>query len=132
MKKQMLHLIYPFNCFQNLQKLEIVIRINRSCNLIRINRSWKLLFLSILLEFRLDFTKFLAQSKVHIFWEGHNFLRNIHRRFVLCKGQLILKCLFGVFNFFQKTDKNTSHSSENEFTRSFFGRIHGLIICFWN
>ena len=25
-----------------------------------------------------------ALHKVHIFWEGHNFLRNLHRRFDLC------------------------------------------------
>ena len=29
------------------------------------------------------------QSKVHIFWEGHKFLRNLHCRFVLCSnGQI--------------------------------------------
>ena len=28
-------------------------------------------------------------SKVHIFWEGHKILRNLHRRFVLCSnGQI--------------------------------------------
>ena len=48
------------------------------------------------------------------------------------KGQLISKCLSGVFNFFLKTNENTSHSSKNEFICSFFGRIHGLIICFRN
>ena len=48
------------------------------------------------------------------------------------KGQLILKCLFVDFDFFQKTNKNTSQSSKNEFISSFFGRIHGLTICFWN
>ena len=42
------------------------------------------------------------------------------------KGQIISKCLFGVFNFLQKTNKNMSHSSKNEFIHSFFGRIHGL------
>ena len=46
------------------------------------------------------------------------------------KGQIISKCLFGVFNFFQKTNANTSHTSKNEFIRSFFGRILGLTICF--
>ena len=51
---------------------------------------------------------------------------------ILVKGQLILKCLFGVFNFFQKLKKNTSHSSKNEFIHSFFGRIQGLTICFRN
>ena len=48
------------------------------------------------------------------------------------KGQIISKCLFGVFNFFQKTNENTSHSSKNEFIHSFFGRIHGLTVCFRN
>ena len=48
------------------------------------------------------------------------------------KGQIISKCLFGVFNFFQKTNKNTSHTSKNEFIHSFFGRIHDLTICFRN
>ena len=29
------------------------------------------------------------RDKVHIFWEGHKFLRNLHRRFVLCSnGQI--------------------------------------------
>ena len=30
------------------------------------------------------------------------------------KGQIILKCLFGVFNFFQKTNENTSHTKQNK------------------
>ena len=47
------------------------------------------------------------------------------------KGQVISKGFFGVFNFFQKTNKNTSHSRKNEFIPLFFGRIHGLTICFW-
>ena len=37
------------------------------------------------------------------------------------KGQIISKCLFGVFNFFQETNKNTSHSSKK--------RIHSFV--FW-
>ena len=48
------------------------------------------------------------------------------------KGQMISKRLFGVFNFFQKTNENTSHSSKNEFISLFSGRIHGLTICFRN
>ena len=48
------------------------------------------------------------------------------------KGQLISKCLFGVVNFFQKTNGNTSHTSKNKLVCSFFGRIHGLTICFRN
>ena len=42
------------------------------------------------------------------------------------KGQLISKCLFGVFTFFQKTNKNKSTSSKVEFVPSFFGRNVGL------
>ena len=30
----------------------------------------------------------VASGKVHIFWEGHKFLRNLHRRFVLSKSQI--------------------------------------------
>ena len=36
------------------------------------------------------------------------------------KGQLISKYLFVDFNFFQKTNENTSHISKNGFIRSFF------------
>ena len=46
------------------------------------------------------------------------------------KGQVISKGFFGVFNFFQKTNENISHSIRNEFICSFFGRIHSLTICF--
>jgi len=45
---------------------------------------------------------------------------------------MILKCLFGDFNFFQKTNENRLHSSKNQFICSFLGRIHGLTICFPN
>ena len=38
------------------------------------------------------------------------------------KGQLISKCIFGVFTFFQKTNENKSTSSKVEFVRLFFGR----------
>ena len=48
------------------------------------------------------------------------------------KGQIISKCLCGVLNFFQKTNKNTSHTSKNKSICSFFGRIHDLTICFRN
>ena len=47
------------------------------------------------------------------------------------KGQLISKCLFGVFNFLQKTNKNKSHSSKIEFFCSFFGGNVGLKKSFW-
>ena len=52
--------------------------------------------------------------------------------FFYTKGQIISKCLFGVFNFFQKTNENTSHTSKNEFICSIFGRINSLTICFRN
>ena len=42
-------------------------------------------------------------------------------RLYVTKGQIISKCLFGVFNFFQKTNEYTSHSSKN--------RIHSFV--FW-
>ena len=32
--------------------------------------------------------------KVHIFWEGHKILWNLHRRFVLCVGRSILQWRF--------------------------------------
>ena len=38
--------------------------------------------------------------------------------FCAFKGQLILKWLFGVFNFLQKTNKNKSHCSKIEFVWS--------------
>ena len=47
----------------------------------------------------------------------------------LYKGHLISKCLFGVFNFSQKTNENMStwgiilHSSKVEFFRSFLGEL---------
>ena len=31
----------------------------------------------------------IETDKVHIFWEGHKFLRNFHRRFVLCSNSQI-------------------------------------------
>ena len=37
------------------------------------------------------------------------------------EGQIILECLFGVFNFLQKTNNLRFHSSKVEFVRSFFG-----------
>ena len=42
------------------------------------------------------------------------------------KGQLISKCLLGVFTFFQKTNENKLTSSKVKFVCSFFGRILGL------
>ena len=42
------------------------------------------------------------------------------------KGQLISKCLFGVFTFFQKTNENKSTSSKVEFVCSFFWKKRRL------
>ena len=47
-------------------------------------------------------------------------------------GQLISKFLFCVFNFFQKRNKNTSHSLKTNSFVCFFGRIYDLTICFRN
>ena len=62
--------------------------------------------------------------------ENLQFLRDFRRNKglvnsqMLCpsKDQLISKCLFGVFNFFQKMNENKSTSSKVEFDCSFFGR----------
>ena len=40
---------------------------------------------------------------------------------MLGKGHLISKWFFEVVDFLQKTNENTSHTSKNEFIRSFFG-----------
>jgi hypothetical protein len=52
-------------------------------------------------------------------WKKGDFLTKILK----VKGQIISKCLFGVFNFFQKTNENTSHSSKNKFICSFFEEL---------
>jgi hypothetical protein len=44
----------------------------------------------------------------------------VTKKMLLTKGQLILKCLFGVFNFFKKINENMLHSSKNEVIRLFF------------
>ena len=51
-----------------------------------------------------------GQGKVHIFWEGHKILRNLHLTFVLCKGQLISECLFDFFKFSKKPTKQIDES----------------------
>ena len=48
----------------------------------------------------------------------------------ITKGQLISKRFISGRGFSQKTNKKSSHTSKNEFIRSFFGRILGLTICF--
>ena len=81
-----------------------------------------------MLGYLILFWKFLIQCKIDLIF-SHNFQFK-SKNFAQVKGQIISKCLLGVFNFFQKTNKNTLHSSKNEFIFFFFGRIHGLTICF--
>ena len=52
--------------------------------------------------------------------------KNLFWNILFPKGQLISKCLFGVFTFFQKTNENKSTSSKVKFVCSFFGRNVGL------
>ena len=72
-----------------------------------------------------------VQSVRYIFEKSIHLAQN-YAPCPILKGQLISKCLFGVFKFFQKTNKNSSHSIKNEFIHLFFGRIHDLLICFRN
>ena len=47
------------------------------------------------------------------------------------KGQIISKYLFGVFNFFQKTNENSLHTSRNELFCSFLlknSRLDNLLL----
>ena len=41
----------------------------------------------------------VASGKVHIFWEGHKFLRNLHRRFVLCTVVMVKSTVEILQNF---------------------------------
>ena len=76
----------------------------------------------------------------YLFWEYFYFEKIIYNYYALkkngnnmllhSKGQLISKWFFGIIDFLQKTNENTSHTSKNEFIRSFFGRILGLTIFF--
>ena len=49
----------------------------------------------------------------------------LFRDLMTFEGQVISKGFFGIFNFFQKTNKNTSHSSKNELNCSFFWKNSG-------
>ena len=63
------------------------------------------------------------------FWTGilSHVSKNDDEKTLLLKVQLISKRFSGLVDFLQKTNKNMSHSSKNEFIRSFFGRIHSLM-----
>ena len=67
--------------------------------------------------------------KAIYFWSYFNIYVEIVTAY---KTYKLAKCLFGVFNFFQKPNENTSHSNKNEFIRSFFGRIQGYQKSFRN
>ena len=67
--------------------------------------------------------------KVHIFWEGHKFLRNFHRRFVLCSNGSNLRWRFGkilwpsqniwTLSIFFAKKTSTKNSSWKEFGGNF-------------
>ena len=46
--------------------------------------------------------KLEIQNKVHIFWEGHKYLRNLHRIFVLCSNSQIYSGYFAKFYGFSE------------------------------
>ena len=47
------------------------------------------------------------------------------------KGQLISKCIFGIFTSFKKRNEKKSTSSKVEFVRSFLGRNISLKVSIW-
>ena len=47
------------------------------------------------------------QSKVHMFWEGHNILRNLHQLFALCTASQIIGGDFAKFVAFSEYMKFT-------------------------
>ena len=53
----------------------------------------------------------------------------VHKMDLTCKGQLISKCLFGVFNFAQKTNKNKSTWGISCKVESFCWFLGELRIC---
>ena len=71
-----------------------------------------------------------CQMSIHVtwlcVWDLSCLLGSFSTCTKLAKGQLISKCLFYVFTFFQKTNENKSTISKVEFVRSFFGRNVGL------
>ena len=57
-----------------------------------------------------------------VFCHFHSHSHNAYQQFLPSKGQIILKCLLGVFPFLQKTNENKSTNSKDELFRSFLGR----------
>ena len=73
-------------------------------------------------EVDLDVKKSKSLARFCLKWKKeHNYWTQNIRTLLLSKGQLILKCFFGIVDFLQKTNENNSHISKNEFIRSFFG-----------
>ena len=61
---------------------------NRTCKICtRVEWDWLSKIDSFIFE--IFFYHYGLISKVHIFWEGHKILRNLHRRFVLCSNSQI-------------------------------------------
>ena len=61
-------------------------------------------------------------TKAYYYWWGESLAMLVFGS-MATKGQLISKCLFGVFNFFKKRTKKVNlryHSSKVEFVHSFF------------
>ena len=101
---------------------------------------WPILFNEYLL------TNFLKNIFWWIFWRIFEdyfltiFLTNFLTNFLTCnlliiasfKGQLISKRFFGIADFLQKTNENTSHTSKNELISSFFGGNRWPQKPFWN
>ena len=52
---------------------------------------------------------FCIYIKVHIFWEGHKILRNLHLTFVLCKVVIMLKAMA----FLKLSTKNSNHGRKS-------------------
>ena len=79
------------------------------------------MFLMYKIDFESPILALFDTSLLHQFSKFNNFLWACKS---LSKG--ILKCLFGVFTFFQNTKENKSTSSKGKFVCSIFGRTFGL------
>ena len=61
----------------------------------------------------------LYENEFELVYENKDEIEIYFKKIGQIKGQLISKCLFGVFTFFQKRNKNKSTNSKVEFVRSF-------------
>ena len=83
-----------------------------------------------LLMFSIDGLVLTGNWNINV--QGNYALQLISKQKSDTKGQIISKRFFSGRGFAQKTNENTSHTSKNEFIRSFFGRILGLTVSFRN